>query len=225
MATFSQLRAQLRSLETDSQHLLSDFSSFAQSISSSATEEELRLSKDIEENLAKREETIATLARTVNSEDTPSITKDHQLQRHKETLAENRADYIRLINSIKQERVRTNLLSSVRTDIELHRARESNGSGREAGMSDSDYMISERNRIDNSHSMADSILAQAYETREEFARQRQSLSNVQRRLQNTLGQVPGINTLISKVNTRKKRDSLILAGIITLCILFLLFVR
>lgn len=158
------------------------------------------------------------------------------MQRHKETLAENRGDYQRIASSINQERVRTNLLSSVRTDIEQHRARQnpaapaSSASGgasgaNTTGMGEADYMLQERNRIDNSHSMADSILAQAYETRAEFARQRQALAGVQRRLQNTLGQIPGISTLIGKVNTRKKRDSLILASIITLCILFLVFVR
>lgn len=129
-----------------------------------------------------------------------------------------------------------NLLSSVRSDIESHRASTStpnnngadngNGSGsRNTGMSEVDYMLSERSRVDNSNSMADSILAQAYETRDEFLRQRASLTGIQRRMLNTLSHVPGINTIIAKVNTRKKRDSLILAGLVTTCVLLLLLFR
>lgn len=84
-------------------------------------------------------------------------------------------------------------------------------------------MLNERSRIDNSNSMADSLLAQAYETRDEFIRQRASLAGIQRRMLNTLSMVPGINTIIAKVNTRKKRDSLILAALVTTCVLLLLF--
>lgn len=83
-------------------------------------------------------------------------------------------------------------------------------------------MLNERSRIDNSNNMADSILAQAYETRDEFVRQRASLAGIQRRMMNTLSHVPGINTIIAKVNTRKKRDSLILASLITACVLLLI---
>ena len=76
-------------------------------------------------------------------------------------------------------------------------------------------MLTERSRIDNSHNLADSLLSQAYETRDHFARQRASLSSVQRRLAQTASYIPGLNTIIAKVNTRKKRDSLILATLIT----------
>lgn len=176
-----------------------------------------------------REELNNAISRVISSEDSVPATKSHQAQRHKETLNEQRSEFIRIKNSINQERVRTNLLSSVRSDIEQHHSRRTTngdgGSGAGQGMSEADYMLQERNRIDNSHNMADSILAQAYETRDEFLRQRASLSGVQRRLQNAVSHFPGINTIIAKVNTRKKRDSLILASIITVCILFLLLLR
>lgn len=86
-------------------------------------------------------------------------------------------------------------------------------------------MLHERGRVDNSNNMTDTLLAQAYATREELLTQRASLANIQRRLFNTASSIPGINTVISKINTRKKRDSLILAVIITLGILFILFLR
>lgn len=53
MATFSQLRSQIRGLESDSQRLLSEYSQYAQSISSTAMEDEVRATHAIEENLKK----------------------------------------------------------------------------------------------------------------------------------------------------------------------------
>lgn len=227
MASFSQLRSQIRLLESESDKFLSEYSQYAQSISGAALEDETKAVHDIEENLKRREELAAALTRAVNSEDLPSPTKSQQVQRHKEILGESRAEFQRIKRVINQERVRTNLLSSVRSDIEQHqhRSRRTPNSEGASEISDEDHLLSERNRIDNSHNMADSILAQAYETRDEFLRQRASLAGVQRRLQSTLSKVPGINTIIAKVNTRKKRDSLILASLITLCVLFLFLFR
>lgn len=154
--------------------------------------------------------------RSIESETNPSTTQLHHYQRHSEVLSEQRTMFERLRNTIQNERNSLNLLSSVRTDIETHRAPR---------QTEEEYMLNERQRIDNSHNIADSILAQAYETREEFMRQRATLAGVQRKLTNALGRIPGINTVIAKVNTRKKRDSLILASLITFCVLLLLLLR
>lgn len=178
-----------------------------------------------------RDEIVSALNRVLESEASPSTAKLHQVQRHRENVADHKAEFQRIRGTILQERNHLNLLSSVRSDIESHRASTTTPSGggtggsRNSGMSEADYMLNERSRIDNSNSMADSLLAQAYETRDEFMRQRASLTGIQRRMFYTLSHVPGINTIIAKVNTRKKRDSLILASLITTCVLLLLLFR
>ena len=102
--------------------------------------------------------------------------------------------------------------------------------------SDTEMLITERDRIDHSHSIADSVLETAYATRNEFGRQRQTLTRLNQRLMQsastctpwirlTIGQLPGINTILGKINTRKKRDSLIIAGLISLCIFGLIMFR
>src|SRR5271170_762217 len=48
--------------------------------------------------------------------------------------------------------------------------------------SDMEMLITERDRIDNSHSIADSVLETAYATRNEFGRQRQTLTRINQRL-------------------------------------------
>jgi golgi SNAP receptor complex member 1 len=219
MASFAQLRSQARALETKTQDFLSEYSSFVQSISSSATAEEVKLANNIDETVRTREEVVASLTRVLDSDGAAPATKLHQLQRHKEILSEHKNEFQRIKSAIQHERNRTNLLTSVQSDIQSHRNRST------TPREEADYMLEERSRVDNSHNLTDSLISQAFETREEFNRQRQSLANVQRRLWNAASHFPGINTLISKVNTRKKRDSLILASLITFCILLVIFLR
>ncbi|KAK9479665.1 snare region anchored in the vesicle membrane C-terminus-domain-containing protein [Lipomyces japonicus] len=221
--SFGQLRSQARQLESQTESLFLTYSSFSQHTATTPTEEENRVVRDLEETLAKREEILSSLARILDSEQLSSATKLHHLQRHKEILVEHQKEFVRLKSAVQNERNRANLLNTVRNDIDSFRSTSSAAPvdpRREA-----DYMLNERSRIDRSSSMVDSILSQAYATREEFGRQRAMLANVQRRITGTASRIPGINTIISKINNRKKRDSLIIATLISVCILLLFFIR
>ena len=48
--------------------------------------------------------------------------------------------------------------------------------------SDREMLITERDRIDHSHGIVDSVLETAYSTRNEFGRQRQTLTGINQRL-------------------------------------------
>jgi golgi SNAP receptor complex member 1 len=82
-------------------------------------------------------------------------------------------------------------------------------------------MLGERNRLDNSHNMADSVLSQAYAVQESFVFQRDILANVNRRITYAAAQVPGLNSLIGRISAKKRRDGIIMGVFIALC--FLLF--
>lgn len=85
-------------------------------------------------------------------------------------------------------------------------------------------MLGERNRIENSHNMADSVLSQAYAVNEQFGLQRETLAGIQRRIQGAAAQVPGLNSLINRISAKKRRDALILGSFIgVVCLLFLYF--
>lgn len=86
-------------------------------------------------------------------------------------------------------------------------------------------MLEERRRIDNSHNMADNVLSQAYAVNESFAMQRESLANIQRRIVGAASQVPGINGLIGRIGSKKRRDGIILGSFIAFCFLMLLWFR
>ncbi|KAF8474732.1 snare region anchored in the vesicle membrane C-terminus-domain-containing protein [Kalaharituber pfeilii] len=216
---WAQLRQQARSLESQTEKLFQNYSSLASSsLPLNPSDEEVRMEQQIQDILQKRECTIASLSRTLESESAvnSSAAKLQNLVRHKEVLAEHNKEFTRIKNNIHSARERANLLSSVRNDIDQYHS-----SSRE----DADYLLDERRRLDNSHNMADSVLSQAYAINESFASQRAMLGNINRRVMHAASQIPGINTIISKINTRKKRDSIILGMLISLCFLMVIYFR
>ena len=84
-------------------------------------------------------------------------------------------------------------------------------------------MLDERSRIDNSHSIADGVLSQAYAINESFGVQRETLASINRRIVGAASQVPGINGLMARIGAKKRRDGIILGGFIALCFLVLFF--
>lgn len=86
-------------------------------------------------------------------------------------------------------------------------------------------MLQERGRIDESHNMMDGVLSQAYAINENFGIQRETLAGINRRIVHVANQVPGMNALIGKIGSKRRRDALILGGFIGFCVLMLLWLR
>ncbi len=82
-------------------------------------------------------------------------------------------------------------------------------------------MLQERTRLDRSHNVADSVLSQAYAVNESFGIQRESLQSIQRRITGAAGKVPGINGLMQRIGSKKRRDGIILGSFIAVCVLVL----
>jgi golgi SNAP receptor complex member 1 len=133
-------------------------------------------------------------------------------------LLDHKRELKRLGASISDSRDRQHLLSNVRSDIDAYRS--SNPADAEA-----EYMLQERGRIDNSHNMMDSVLSQAYAVNESFAVQRETLASINRRIVGAASQVPGINGLVNRIGAKRRRDGIILASFIALCVLVLFFFR
>lgn len=74
-----------------------------------------------------------------------------------------------------------------------------------------------------SHTWAVSdIPSQAYATREDFAQQRSMLARIDSRMGGVLSQMPGINSLITMIRTRRRRDTVILGLVVAACTILLL---
>ena len=65
--------------------------------------------------------------------------------------------------------------------------------------------------------------SQAYATRGSLAAQRGVLQQTTARLRSSAAQVPGLNTLITRINRRRRRDSVIMGLLIGACTLLLLW--
>ncbi|KAF2401098.1 vesicle transport v-SNARE protein superfamily [Trichodelitschia bisporula] len=217
-----QLRQQARSLETQTENLFHVYSQYASSttLPPNPSEEQLRLETQLTSLLDRRDTVVSQLTRLVDSEAalTASALKQNNLSRHREILSQHRVEFDRLKSTIADARKKANLLHSVRSDIESYRM--ANPAQEEA-----DYMLDERTRIERSHGMADNVLSQAYAVNENFNLQRESLASINRRITQAANQVPGLNSLITRIGSKRRRDGIILAVFIAFCFLMLLYFR
>jgi len=119
-------------------------------------------------------ETVEELSTLLNnSASPPTQSMLHTIQRHRDVLADYKADFRRTKSNLEHALDRANLLNNVRSDIQSYKVAHS---------STTDALLTERGRLDSSHRMTDDILAQAYETRAEFGRQRMSIAGVNARM-------------------------------------------
>lgn len=212
MGSFIAVRGQAISLESQTESLLSRYSSFAQTSSSEPTAQEKSLNTKLESLLIQRQDVLDSLTKICDETPNISASKLSQLQRHKEVLQEHWQSFRNIRSSIQQERNRLNLLFSVKKDIAQQSIQDEDA-----------YINDESRRIDESHTVVDNLISQAWDTRDQFSAQRAMLQNANDRIMRTLQRVPGINNVISKINTRRKKNAFILASLISICILVLFF--
>lgn len=183
--SWASLRAEQRVLEHETDTLLA---------STSPSQEAL------DTLLSQRRDGLEKLRRLLEDQDSPGNKAQH-LERHREIQEEHEDAVRRILQRVKEQQDRDNLLGNVNEDIKKWKG---NAAGEEA------YMLDERARIESSHTMADSVLASAYATRDEFNLQRVNLQNIGQRITASSQKIPGMNTLLNKINTRQKRNSFIL---------------
>ncbi|KAI9732502.1 MAG: hypothetical protein M1818_007540 [Claussenomyces sp. TS43310] len=217
---WAQLRQQARSLETQTETLFHTYSQYGAvpNIPANPTDEERQIELKLQDTLEKRETILLQLSRLLDSETTltSSALKQNNLSRHREILSEHRRELSRLRSALQDARDRANLLSNVRNDIDAYHA--SNPEAAEA-----EYMLGERSRIDSSNTMVDSVLSQAYAVRDNFNLQNESLASIQRRITGAASQVPGLNSLMSRISAKKKRDGIVMGSFLAFCCLMFLY--
>ncbi|CCE63507.1 hypothetical protein TPHA_0F00200 [Tetrapisispora phaffii CBS 4417] len=211
-SSFVTVRSEIISLESKTDSLLSKYSTFAQTSSADQSTEEKKLDTQIETLLGKTHDIIASLGNIVDENKNISTSKISQLQRHKEVYQEHQKNFRNIRSSIQQERNRLNLLFSVKNDIEQQRNFDTN---------EDEYIQNEAARIDQSHNVVDDLISQAWETRDQIVSQSHLLNNTNNKIMQTLQRIPGLNVLIGKISTRRRKNAVILASVITFCFLFL----
>ncbi|POW21594.1 hypothetical protein PSHT_02211 [Puccinia striiformis] len=163
---------------------------------SKCREVEERIEDNLEQ-LSSQVDQIYRLLQTSSIPPTGSVT--HACNRHKEVLQEYEQDFKRTRTSLQECEQRASLLSEISSFKSLQIT------------SEEDRHLNDRSSINSSHCSADDVLGQAYET---------SPSSLL--CTSTTATVPGVNSLISMINSQRRRDTLILASVAGGCTFMLL---
>ncbi|KAI0734389.1 V-snare-domain-containing protein [Fomitopsis betulina] len=218
MATYDSLHRQCRTLESLFDTKLTSYSRLASTITRNqddieaggSSERWQDMEAEVEELLEKLQEINDQLSRLAEDTDNPpSQSMLRAIQRHREVYQDYARELRRTKTNVQAALDQANLLSGVRNDIDAYKS------------SAADPLLAERGHIDSSHRMTDDILAQAYETRAEFGRQRLTISGINARMQGVLSTIPGINGVIGMIKSRRRRDSVIVGCVIGLCTVLL----
>ncbi|XP_056140872.1 Golgi SNAP receptor complex member 1-like [Lampris incognitus] len=147
---------------------------------------------------------------------TPNAALMHTLQRHRDILQDYTHEFHKTKGNFHSLREREDLLGSVRRDIESYKS----GSG--VNNRRSELLLKEHEHLRSSDSLIDNAISIAMATKENITFQRGMLKSIQTRVTTLANNFPAINSLIQRINLRKKRDSLILGGVIGICTILLL---
>eukprot|EP00095_Tigriopus_kingsejongensis_P005002 snap_masked-scaffold139_size317827-processed-gene-0.8 protein:Tk05002 transcript:snap_masked-scaffold139_size317827-processed-gene-0.8-mRNA-1 annotation:"golgi snap receptor complex member 1" len=151
----------------------------------------------------------------------PSAAIHHTLQRHRDILLDYRQEYHKTKANIEAVMEREDLLSSVHRDINEYRHGVSGGGGRANNRMD--LLLQETESARNSERMIDDQINIAIEARESLVSQRIAFKAIQTKLNDIANRFPVINSLVQRINLRKRRDTIILGLIVGLCLTFLIW--
>ncbi|VDI36027.1 golgi SNAP receptor complex member 1 [Mytilus galloprovincialis] len=145
----------------------------------------------------------------------PSAALLHTLQRHRDILQDYSHEFHKTKANISAIREREDLLGSVRRDISAYK--NSSGLNRRT-----DMYLKEHDHIRSSEKMIDDQISIAIATKENLQSQRKVLGTITQKMNSLANRFPLINTLMQKINLRKRRDTIILASVIATCVIILL---
>jgi len=172
--------------------------------------------RDIESDLDDNVETQLTRLSNLidklvacNDADKPPTSKA-QIQRLREILLDNRSKFRTAQLRHRQAREGEALRKSIKREHAEDRQAES-------------LLMQERSSLMNSVNMTSNIIGQAVETRNELIRQRATFTGSAGRMVDVARQVPGINTLIKRIEDKRTRDNTVIALVIAVCICVLLW--
>ncbi|XP_023252868.1 Golgi SNAP receptor complex member 1-like isoform X1 [Seriola lalandi dorsalis] len=229
------LRKQARQLENELDLKLVSFSKLCTSYSSSSNWDQqkrdirsdsgstqdnvlIAMTTELEQLLANLTAVNDKMAEYTN---TPGVSSHnaalmHTLQRHRDILQDYTHEFHKTKSNFFSLREREDLLGSVHRDIESYKS-SSGVNNRKT-----ELFLKEHEHLRNSDRLIDNAISIAMATKENITFQRGMLKSIQTRVTTLANRFPAINSLIQKINLRKRRDSLILGGVIGVCTILLL---
>jgi Golgi SNAP receptor complex protein 1 len=219
------LRVEARQLESDIDAKLQAFSKLGRDIGSrsSGMKEPLMAESNTEgmfESMALELQQLISNLSMVNDNmqaatgDSPSPSISHTLSRHTALLNEMQQEFTKTKRSIRDAFDRAGLLSSVQKNISTHQTEEARRQELQDKISRSTQNISRT---------ANDAISIAIAAKDALVAQRGMLSKVSSKMSNIASKVPGLNNIMEKIRYRSQRDQYIIAGVVALCICFILW--
>ncbi|CAK8674643.1 Golgi SNAP receptor complex member 1-like [Clavelina lepadiformis] len=174
------------------------------------------MSMEIEQLLAKLTGMNDEMSEYLESTSNTSSAMMHTIQRHRDILQDYSHEFRKTKSNINACREREDLLGSVRRDIDAYKSSSGVNNRR------TDLYMKEHEHLRNSDRLADEAIEIAMATKENLGQQRTVFKGITTRLTTLGNRFPAINNLVQKINLRKRRDSLIIATVIAVCIILIL---
>lgn len=221
--SFEDLRKHARQLESEIDAKLVSFSKLASSyggVTATSNDTQPLLSGDqMYETISVELEHLLTQLTDINErmnqiqhENGNSVATVHTLQRHRDILQDYTHEFQRTNNTMTSRRERDILLGGGNDDGKTL-----------TGVSRRDLYLKEGEHLANSERMIDEQISIAVETRDHLKNQRETFKFFQTKMNDISNRFPIINSLMVKINIRKRRDSLILGTVIGVCLTFMLW--
>jgi len=182
----------------------------------------LTLSNEIEDALKRLTALNGKMSDCLNNENTiQSSGTVHTLQRHQDILRDYSHEYEKTKRNIQSYKEREKLLSSSSSrspnENSLNNRNNPNGNN-----SSSFYMNKEYDHLKSSHILIDQQLETAEITNKNLLSQRQSMKIIQQKMNTLVHKFPLINNLVKRVKLKKRKDTIILAAVISVCLILML---
>ncbi|XP_026488594.1 Golgi SNAP receptor complex member 1 [Vanessa tameamea] len=215
-STWEDVRKQARLLENDIDVKLVAFSKLGMSSTSSSLSPEtapLINSDDMFDTMSMELQQLLNKLSSINdrmADLAPSGTATlHTIKRHREILMDYQQEFQKTSVRVSARREREELLRGASPPPA-------------AGLSRRDQYSKEANHLHSSHILVDEQINIAMEAREHLTSQRQAFKRMQTRFNDITNRFPMLNSLIYRINARKRRDSLIIGIVVAVCTFLLL---
>ena len=221
------LRKQARQYENEIDTKLMSFSKLCSnyvahdqtnaSTTSSSSSSFETVSMEIEQLLERLSDVNKRMSDVVPSLLGTSSAASHTLQRHHEILQDYRREFERTKANIRNFQNREDLLiNQTNSNPDLTSTTNGLSSRRQ------DYYLREMAHLNNSHKIMDANLELAGMIRKDLSDQKRYFLDITTKVNALANRFPLINNLLQKIKVKKRKDSLVLGGVIAIC-LFVLF--
>ncbi|XP_015792144.1 Golgi SNAP receptor complex member 1 [Tetranychus urticae] len=220
---WEELRREARLLENEIDSKLLAFSKFASRDSSNSNSESVPLledNNDVFDRITSEIERLLAKLTDINNK-MSDYTKQVQnssaiytVQRHREILNDYSNEFRKTRSNMMEVMHREQLLSSNK--------RKPDYPSMSSTTKLTDLYLKEQEHIRNSEIMIEEQINIASRTRENLLNQRNTFKAFQTQMTTLANRFPMINSLIHRINIRKRKDTIILSGVIAVCTFFLL---